>query len=48
MLVQHGQTIARLSGINPSTPQKPGLLKGELGDAFFEPLPENELRSWAT
>ena len=24
----------------------PGLLKGQLGDAFFEPLPEEELQSW--
>ncbi len=24
----------------------PGLLKGQLGDAFFEPLPEDELQQW--
>lgn len=24
----------------------PGLLTGKLGDAFFEPLPEEELRRW--
>ena len=27
-------------------PRTPGLLKGQLGDAFFEPLPEEELRQW--
>lgn len=26
--------------------RQPGLLKGQLGDAFFEPLPEDELRNW--
>jgi hypothetical protein len=24
----------------------PGLLKGKLGEAFFEPLPEEELQQW--
>ncbi len=24
----------------------PGLLKGQLGDAFFEPLPDEELQQW--
>jgi hypothetical protein len=24
----------------------PGLLKGKLSDAFFEPLPEEELQQW--
>ncbi len=27
-------------------PRTPGLLKGQLGDAFFEPLPEEELLQW--
>lgn len=27
-------------------PRQPGLLKGQLGDAFFEPLPEEELEQW--
>lgn len=27
-------------------PRTPGLLTGQLGDAFFEPLPEEELRQW--
>lgn len=26
----------------------PGLPKGKLGDAFFEPLPEEELQQWET
>jgi len=27
-------------------PPIPGLLTGQLNDAFFEPLPEEELRQW--
>jgi hypothetical protein len=27
-------------------PRSPGLLQGSLGDAFFEPLPEEELQQW--
>jgi hypothetical protein len=27
-------------------PRTPGLLTGKLGDAFFEPLPEEELQAW--
>lgn len=27
-------------------PRKPGLLSGELGDAFFDPLTEEELQRW--
>lgn len=26
--------------------RQPGLLKGQLGDAFFEPLSEEELQEW--
>ena len=29
-----------------SQPRTPGLLSGKLGDAFFEPLPEEELQQW--
>jgi hypothetical protein len=29
-----------------ASPRTPGLLTGELGDAFFEPLPEEELQIW--
>lgn len=27
-------------------PREPGLLTGKLGDAFFEPLPKDELQQW--
>ena len=31
---------------NIAQPRNPGLLTGKLGDAFFEPLPEEELQQW--
>lgn len=33
-------------GKEPLRPRIPGLLIGKLGDAFFEPLPEEELQAW--
>jgi hypothetical protein len=33
-------------GKEPVQPRTPGLLAGQLGDAFFEPLPEEELQAW--
>ena len=27
-------------------PRTPGLLTGKLGEAFFDPLPEEELQQW--
>ena len=35
-----------LKGQQCKQPRTPGLLKGQLGDAFFEPLPEEELQQW--
>ncbi|MGD1703605.1 hypothetical protein [Dapis sp. BLCC M229] len=34
--------------LNPENqePRTPGLLTGKLGGAFFEPLPEEELKEW--
>lgn len=29
-----------------SQPRTPGLLSGQLGEAFFDPLPEEELQQW--
>jgi hypothetical protein len=37
----------RLSLVQKKTKErKAGLLKGHLGDTFFEPLPEEELNAW--
>ena len=31
---------------NLSIPRQSGILNGKLGKAFFEPLPEEELKAW--
>ena len=41
-----GKPYARLVPLALPARRKPGLLKGELGDAFFEPLPEDEISGW--
>jgi len=33
-------------GRERAQPRTPGLLTGQLGDAFFEPQPEEELKQW--
>lgn len=33
-------------GVEQTQPRTPGLLQGKLGDAFFEPLPEEEIQAW--
>lgn len=43
--------VARLEAIHPEGPQRLGALESpgfELTEAFFEPLPEEELRLWNT
>jgi len=42
-LSQENSQPLTMSEVEPRTP---GLLKGQLGDAFFEPLPEEELQQW--
>jgi prevent-host-death family protein len=45
-IARAGHPIARLVPINPMEPRKPGLAKGRLTDAFFDPLPADELDAW--
>ncbi|MGD1903644.1 MAG: hypothetical protein ACFB9N_15540 [Geitlerinemataceae cyanobacterium] len=40
------QTLQNSLPTPPPTPRIPGLLRGTLRDAFFEPLPETELQLW--
>ncbi len=46
IIAKAGKPIARLVPLAPLEPRKPGLLKGQVGDAFFDPLPEEELEAW--
>ncbi|THF63996.1 type II toxin-antitoxin system Phd/YefM family antitoxin [Pseudothauera nasutitermitis] len=47
ILAKAGKPYARLVPLTPARPQRqPGRLKGHIGDAFFEPLPEDEINAW--
>jgi len=48
VLAKAGKPYAKLVPLETREPRKPGLLKGKfkLTEAFFEPLPEHELRRW--
>ena len=46
VVVKNGRPYARLCALENPTPRQPGLLKGEVGEAFFDPLPEEEITPW--
>jgi prevent-host-death family protein len=46
VIAKAGRPVARLVPINREEPRKPGPAKGRLTDAFFEPLPADELDAW--
>ena len=48
VLAKAGKPYAKLVPLEGREPRTPGLLKGKfkLTEAFFEPLPEDELRRW--
>ena len=46
IIAKAGTPYARLVPLAAPQPRKPGLLKGKLDDAFFEPLPDDELDAW--
>ncbi len=46
VIANAGRPVARLVPMNPPRPRTPGLVKGKLTEAFFEPLSEDEIESW--
>ncbi|MDE9367162.1 type II toxin-antitoxin system prevent-host-death family antitoxin [Luteipulveratus sp. YIM 133132] len=47
VLAKAGEPYARLVPLEEVRPRRrPGGLTGHLADAFFEPLPEEELEAW--
>jgi prevent-host-death family protein len=46
VIAKNGEPYARLVPLEKSKAREPGLLKGKVEDAFFEPLPEAELDAW--
>lgn len=41
-----GVPFAKLSPLQPKNLRQPGIAKGAVTDAFFEPLPDDELNVW--
>ena len=48
VIARRGQPVARLVRCQPRGKRQPDVLKGKIAitDAFFEPLPEDELKLW--
>jgi prevent-host-death family protein len=46
VIAKNGEPDARLEPLEKPKAREPGLLKGKVEDAFFEPLPESELAAW--
>jgi prevent-host-death family protein len=47
VIARAGHPVARLIPFDPEELPKPGSAKGRLTEAFFEPLPADELDAWA-
>jgi len=46
VLARNGKPCAQLVPLEPAPRRRLGFLKGQVDDAFFEPLPEEELQRW--
>ncbi len=48
VIARRGQPVARLVSCKPRGKRQFGAMKGKIAltDAFFEPLPEDELKLW--
>lgn len=46
VIAKRGKPVLRLVAIEDHAPRRPGLAKGRLTEAFFEPLPPDELEAW--
>ena len=46
VIARSGKPVARLVALQERRPREPGLAEGRLTEAFFEPLPSEELDAW--
>ncbi len=47
LIVRRGRPVARLVPVEANTARRPlGFVPGNVPDAFFAPLPEEELQAW--
>ena len=46
IITENNQPVARLLPVEERLPRVPGIAQGKVTDAFFEPLPVEELKAW--
>ena len=46
VLARNGQPCARLVPLERLARRRLGFMQGSVGEEFFDPLPESELRGW--
>jgi prevent-host-death family protein len=46
VLSRHGKPIAQLVPLDPSPRRQLGFMQGRVDEAFFDPLPDDELERW--
>jgi prevent-host-death family protein len=46
VLARNGKPCAQLVPLDPAPRRRLGFLEGRVDEAFFEPLPEEELQQW--
>ena len=46
VIAKAGKPIARLVPVQERLPRVPGIARGRVTEAFFEPLPDAELEAW--
>lgn len=46
IIAKNGEPYARLVPLSAPKARVPGLLSGRVEDAFFDPLPDEELEAW--
>ncbi|BBO81730.1 type II toxin-antitoxin system Phd/YefM family antitoxin [Desulfosarcina ovata] len=46
IIAKSGKPFAKLVPLAPVSRRTPGIVDGSVSDAFFEPLPEEELQHW--
>jgi prevent-host-death family protein len=46
VLEKAGKPCARLIPLEEKSPREPGIIEGSIGEAFFEPLPDEEIKAW--
>jgi prevent-host-death family protein len=46
VIAKRGKPFVRLVRVEDRAPRVPGIAKGRLTEAFFDPLPDDELDAW--